>query len=212
MTSPPDSGAPTPIVTTAHRTIVGVDVEGFGQHHRNDTNRLHIRQGVYAATERAFDAAGIPWDRCGYKDLGDGVVVLAPADIPKTRFVDELPGILAEELRRHNVTHPRAEKVRLRLAIHAGEVSYDEHGFTGASVIHAFRLLNSSAIKATLVGKGALLAIISSAWFFDEVVRHSENSSATTYRRADVTNKETTTHAWIRLIPARRRLRAPAPY
>ncbi|SER22905.1 hypothetical protein SAMN05216188_10956 [Lentzea xinjiangensis] len=58
-----------------------------------------------------------------------------------------------------------------------------------------------------------MLAVISSDWFFDEVIRHSELSRARTYRQAGVANKETTTLGWVRLLrpPAGRhpRLRPP---
>ncbi|MET8850343.1 hypothetical protein [Amycolatopsis sp. NPDC004625] len=186
---------------TAHCTIVGIDVEGFGRHQRNNTNRVRIRNGLYNAVEHAFDTAGVPWDSCRHENLGDGVLVLTPSEVSKPLLADEFPEKLAEELRAHNASHPREEKMRLRLAIHAGEVSYDEHGFTGASIIHTFRLLDSAAVKRALAATDtAPLAIICSAWFFEEVVRHSEKSSSTAYRRTKVTNKETTTHAWIRIM------------
>ena len=197
-------------LATAHCTIVIVDIEGFGQHHRSNTNRVRIRKGLYQAVQRAFDAAGIPWVSCRHEDLGDGILVLASADIPKPRFVDELPATLSEELRQHNATHPREEKMRLRLAIHAGEINYDEHGFTGSSIIHTFRLLDATALKETLAEHAAPLAIISSAWFFEEVIRHSENSSSGAYRPTDITNKETSAQAWIRMMPSRRSTRRRA--
>jgi hypothetical protein len=196
-----------PGAATAHCTIVGLDIEGFGRHHRSNTNRLRIRKGLYQAIQNAFDTAGIPWVSCRHEDLGDGVLILVPADVPKLLFADELPGTLTDQLRQYNASHPPEEKMRLRLAVHAGEISYDEHGFTGASIIHTFRLLDAPELKATLAANAAPLAIVSSAWFFDEVIRHSENSSSTRYRRTGITNKETTTQGWIRLVPARRTTR-----
>lgn len=203
----PRGGRPRNCLTlaTAHCTIIGIDIEGFGQPHRSNTNRVRIRDGLYEAVQRAFHLAAIPWASCTHEDLGDGLLILAPADIPKPRFADDLPDRLAEEIRRHNATHPREEKMRLRLSLHAGEINYDEHGVTGASIIHAFRLLEAHAFKATLAANAALMAVISSAWFFEEVIRHSENSSAAAYRLTDVTHKETTTQAWIRLIRRSRR-------
>ena len=59
------------------------------------------------------------------------------------------------------------------MALHAGEVNYDEHGVTAASVNLAFRLLDASALKAALAGSPGVLAVIASSWFFEEVVRHS---------------------------------------
>ncbi|MFJ1766883.1 hypothetical protein ACIOD2_41595 [Amycolatopsis sp. NPDC088138] len=208
--SVPRTSAP-PETATAHCTIIGLDIEGFGRPDRSNTHRLRIRKGLYQAVRNAFDAVGIAWVSCRHEDLGDGVLILVPADIPKPLFVDELPETLTDQLRQYNASRPRQEKMRLRLAVHAGEISYDDHGFTGASIIHTFRLLDAPELKATLAANAALLAMVSSAWFFDEVIRHSEHSNSGCYRRTDITNKETTTQGWIRLVPARRNTRPRIP-
>src|SRR3954464_7807876 len=89
-------------LNTAHCTIVVVDVEGFGRYSRTNPNKIRIRRGMYRALERAFAAAGIPWGGCRHEDLGDGVLVLAPAQISKALFADLLLGALADELVAHN--------------------------------------------------------------------------------------------------------------
>src|SRR5687767_942656 len=121
-----------------HRTVVVVDVEGFGDSSRTTPHQLEVREGLYSALRRAFDAAGIPWDDCEHEDRGDGVFVLARAELPKGPFVETLPDALAAELRAHNATHSQPERIRLRMALHAGEVAYDEHGVTAGSVNLAF--------------------------------------------------------------------------
>ncbi len=57
------------------------------------------------------------------------------------------------------------------MALHAGEVCYDEHGVTAASINLAFRLLEADPLRAALamLAQG-VLAVITSAWFFEEVV------------------------------------------
>jgi tetratricopeptide (TPR) repeat protein len=82
------------------------------------------------------------------------------------------------------------------MALHAGEVHYDEHGVTAAAVNLAFRLLDASALKAALAGSPGVLAVIASSWFFEEVVRHGM-ADAAAYRPVEVAVKETTTIGWI---------------
>ncbi|MEU5265405.1 hypothetical protein [Amycolatopsis sp. NPDC021455] len=188
---------------TAHCTIVVVDVEGFGSRGRTNPNRLRVRHGMYRALERAFAAAGIPWCGCRHSDLGDGVLVLASAEIAKTLFADLLLGALADELAGHNGVHPPQERFRLRLALHAGEVSYDEYGVTGSSILHAQHLVDSPQLKRELANASAVLAVIASDWFFDEVIRHSEYSGAGAYRPVAVAGGEGTSGAWIRLFAPR---------
>ncbi|MBE8522017.1 hypothetical protein ILP97_31815 [Amycolatopsis sp. H6(2020)] len=83
------------------------------------------------------------------------------------------------------------------MVLHAGEVSYDAHGATGQAIVHAFRLLDSRAIKQELAQSPGCLALITSAWFYDEVIRHSVHSRPSRYVRVMVHVKETITHAWI---------------
>ena len=178
-----------------HRTIVVVDVEGFGDLSRTNAHQVAIRAGLYRAMREAFGRVGISWDECGHEDRGDGVFVLVPAEVPKGLLAESLPSALVTALRAHNAAHPGPERIRLRMALHAGEVHYDEHGVTAASVTLAFRLLEAAALKAALAGSPGVLAVIVSSWFFEEVVRHS--SAAPVYRPIEVAVKETTTTGWI---------------
>ena len=77
-----------------HRTIVVVDVEGFGDRCRTNPHQVAVRDGLYGAMRDAFGHAGIPWDDCGREDRGDGVFVLVPAEVPKGLLVESLPSAL----------------------------------------------------------------------------------------------------------------------
>jgi class 3 adenylate cyclase len=185
--------------TAVHCTILVVDVEAFGDPQRTMQHQLNVRAGLYRALRAAFDAAGIPWQRCYHEDRGDGVLVLVPADLPKAPIVDALPGALATALQRHNSIHPDPEKIRLRMAVHAGEVTYDPHGVTARSINLTFRLLEASSLKTALAQSGGTLALIVSEWLFDEVVRHTPVADPSTWRQVTVAVKETTTSAWVSL-------------
>ncbi|MGH3762146.1 ATP-binding protein [Actinophytocola sp.] len=201
-----------------HRTILVVDVVGFGDHRRNNVDQVAVRTGLYRALQQAFRVAGISWPDCEREDRGDGVLVLAPAEMPKGPFVEVLPGALAAALDRHNRRRRAAEQVRLRMALHAGEINYDEHGVTSVALNLAFRLLDSAPLKTMLTESSGVLAVITSSWFFEEVVRHSRVCDPATYRSVTVEVKETTTTAWLHLpdhprdgeIPAVREVADPS--
>ena len=178
-----------------HRAIVVVDVEGFGDRRRTNTHQVAVRDGLYRVMRDAFGRAGVSWDDCGREDRGDGVLVLVPAEVPKGLLAESLPSALAAGLRAHNGGRPGPEQIRLRVALHAGEVRYDEHGVTGASVNLAFRLLEAAVLKAALAGSPGVLAVIVSSWFFEEVVRHG--NAAAGYGPVEVAVKETRTTGWI---------------
>lgn len=185
-----------------HRTVLVVDVEGFGDRRRNNPNRLTVREGMYSSLRRAFDSAGIPWERCSREDRGDGALILVDSEVPKAPFVEALPYALVSELQRHNSRHPAEEWIRLRMALHAGEVSYDKYGEAAESINLAFRLVDAPELKADLAASPGVLALIVSSWFFNEVVRHSTIINPSTYRETVAEVKETIEPAWICLPDA----------
>jgi tetratricopeptide (TPR) repeat protein len=183
-----------------HRTIIVVDVEGFGDHRRTNADQIVVRAGLYAALRQAFEHTGISWEECEHEDRGDGVLILAPAEVLKSPFAELLPGALATALRAHNQANPTERRIRLRVALHAGEINYDDHGVTAIAINLAFRLVEAIPLKDALAGSAAVVAIITSAWFFDEVVRQSTLCDVAAYQRISVKVKETTTTAWICLL------------
>ncbi|WP_125728693.1 hypothetical protein [Kibdelosporangium aridum] len=181
-----------------NRTIVVVDVEGFGDYTRIRPSQLIVRETMYRAVRKGLRAAGVHWFRCHHVDRGDGVFILAPTLTDKVRLVEALPVALAQALRRHNSWHPPEERIRLRLAMHAGEIARDEHGVTGNSINLTFRLADAPELKNAFRESPGVLAVITSEWFYDEVVRHS--SVAESYRRVPVNVKETSTSGWMHLL------------
>jgi tetratricopeptide (TPR) repeat protein len=182
-----------------HRTIVVVDMVGFGHPQRTNPRQVEARRGMHRVLRKAFRQAGIPWEACHWEDRGDGVFLLAPPSVPKSKFTQLLPHTLVQALHEHNRAHPSQDRIRLRVGLHAGEVRQDPYGFTGAAINHAFRLVEAPVLKAALAESDEVLALIASSWFFGDVIQHSPDSEPETYQRVIVTVKETTAEAWIRL-------------
>ncbi|MEO3825285.1 tetratricopeptide repeat protein [Actinomadura sp. B10D3] len=109
------------------------------------------------------------------------------------------PEYLAGALMRHNRRCDEEARVRLRVAVHAGEVLYDQHGVAGGALNLAFRLLEAAELKSALAASPGTVALIASDWFFEEVIRHDPASGPATFRRVRVEVKETRTTAWIGL-------------
>jgi hypothetical protein len=193
-----------------HRTIIAVDVEGFGDRRRTNRNQVAVRDGLYGAMSEAFGQADVSWADCHREDRGDGIFILAGAEVPKSKFAEIVPSALAAALCRHNGAHPDLERIRVRMVLHAGEVIFDQHGVAAASVNLAFRLLECGPVKAELAASPGVLAVIASSWFFDEVIRHSRAATAE-YHAVPVAVKETTTTGWICLPDHPGRLRPGMP-
>lgn len=182
-----------------HRTILVFDVEKFGDRQRTNAHQVMVRDGMYGALRQAFGDAGIPWDECHHEDRGDGVFFLAPPGIHKVLFSESFPQSLVRALQKHNLSHDEQEQIRLRMALHAGEVNFDEYGVTGVALNQAFRLVDAPALKAALAGSPGVLAVISSWWFYSEVIANSGTCHPDMYRPVPVDVKETSTVGWVAL-------------
>lgn len=184
----------------AHKTIVLVDVYRFSHPRRTHQDHLVIREGLYRALSHAFHYAGIPWNECYREDRGDGVLILVPANIPKEFVASRLPGTLASEISRYNTRNPVSSCIRLRLALHAGEITRDTHGVSSPALIHAFRLLDAPEFKTQLAGNTAAVGVITSTWFFEHVISQLHSESTTDYTRVRVRLKGTPMTGWVTFV------------
>lgn len=191
-----EAGQPRPAV---HRTVLVVDVERFGSYHRTNPDRLVVRNALYRALRGSLARVGVVWNDCHREDRGDGVLVLVPSEVAKSLLVEWLPDHLVASLTEHNHSHGVGEQMRLRMALHAGEIHHDSHGVVGEAVNHACRLIDAPALKSALADSAGTLAVIVSSWFFTEVVRHCPGADAAAYRPVRVVEKETDTTGWIHL-------------
>lgn len=194
-----------------HGTFVVVDVVGFGDVRRTNNHQVSVREALYRIVEEAFARSGVDWAGCHHEDRGDGILVVLPPTAAKAPLVESLPGYLLGLLGGHNAVHDFEERIRLRVALHAGEVHHDDHGVAGRAVTHAFRLVDAPAFRALAGGSEEDLAMITSAWFYEEVVWHS---GLTGYEPVTVGHKETTTKAWV-WLPSSQNVRpnpGPVPH
>ncbi|HEX9354023.1 MAG TPA: hypothetical protein VF933_09440 [Streptosporangiaceae bacterium] len=183
-----------------HRAILVTDVDKFGDPARTNPHQIAVRDGMYTAITRAFTKAKISWAACNHEDRGDGVLVLVPPQAPKNPLVTRLPVLLAAELARHNAANPAPAQIRLRMALHAGEIHHDRHGVAGTAINRTSRLADAPALKTAFAATDAVLALIVSEWIYDEVVRDDPSAHPSRYRKIRVTLKETHTSAWVRIL------------
>lgn len=183
-----------------HRTMVLLGVEGSSAPNRTLPHQLDTREGLYAVVGEALAAAGVPWEACHHEDRSDGLLLLIPPEYPRAPLVEALPEALARTVHRHNTSSPDAAKARLRLAVHAGEVAFDEGGVTSTSLTTAVRMVDAPPLQQALADGPGALAMIVSQVVFDEVVRHCATLDAAMFRPVEVTVGEIRDLAWIAVL------------
>jgi hypothetical protein len=197
---------------SVYRAILVVDVESFSAGHRTEDHRRIVRAGVRAMLTAALGALGHDYQAGFHNDTGDGVVVFLTPEVPESRLAHPLPGALETMLREHNSRYAEGAQIRLRMALHHGQVFFDDDGATAAAVIHACRLVDSHPVRDALKRSEAPLALIVSDSFYREVVRGEPAAAPDSYAEVQVSAKETDCVGWLRggvaqaVLPKRERL------
>ncbi|GAA4053968.1 cyclic nucleotide-binding domain-containing protein [Actinomadura miaoliensis] len=194
---------PTPAWASQNCTILFADIAGFADADRTDDDRLVIRRVMWDLLREALEQSNVPWDACHREDRGDGALIVVPPEIPTAAVVDPMLARLAAGLRRHNRSSVAARTLRLRLALHIGPLTLDQHGVTGSAVVHTARLLDVPAFKQWQDETQADLAFISSPPVYESVIAHGPgliNPSA--YQRVHSKVKDQQLTGWMYLSGA----------
>lgn len=197
----PASSQVRPDGTRPHDCVLfAVDVAGFTSHQRDDEIQLYMRKALYNVLAQAFEASQLSWDNCFHEDRGDGALIIVPSGMRSAIVVDPLLDLLRAELRRHNRLTTEAARIRLRVAVHSGPVTRDDHGVAGASVLHVFRLLDAPVLRRALASSEEDLALIVSDHFYDTVIRRTPSLiDPGTFHPAKVAIKETRARGWLHI-------------
>jgi class 3 adenylate cyclase len=178
-----------------YRSIVVIDMAGSGRW--DDRAQLRARAALDEMVRGAFRAAGIAWHTLVVEYRGDGMIILVPAAVSKVDIFDPVVTSLSAALGKHNsITAPQ---IRLRVAVHAGEVLRGRFGWVGADLNLTCRLVDSQPLYRELTRcPQAHLVLVVSEMIHQAVVRHGHRSiDPSGYTPVHVAVKEVKTRAWM---------------
>ena len=181
-----------------YRSVLAADIAGSAG--RGDRALRDIRAVLFTALRAAMERSEIDWTACSRHDMGDGIRLIMPPGTPKTRLLHPLGYELAVRLRAHNNGAAPLAQVRIRLALHAGDVHVGSDGTTvGHPLEVVARLLDAPPARQALAADPALpLAVIVSPHFYDETVPQGyPGIDRESFRRVAVTVKEFAGEAWL---------------
>ncbi|MFJ3141475.1 adenylate/guanylate cyclase [Streptomyces halstedii] len=180
-----------PMGPPAHATLLVADVERFST--RDGADQMRTREALYDEFRAAFTEP--LWSSCAHEDRGDGLLVVVPGQVPKSMVLGEVLPRLDAALGRRRRGDPL---LRLRVAVHAGDVHLDEHGIGGHAVIRAFRLCDSDPLRKAVAAARGDLAVLVSETIHEDVVRGGYPGIAPqAFHAVDVHVKETAVRAWL---------------
>jgi CRP-like cAMP-binding protein len=194
-------------LTGENCTVILTDVVGFGARHRADRHRLIIRREGWLMMQAVL---GPLWNSCFAEDRGDGLLVVAPPQIPTARIIEGIHRELPARLAVHNSTYAEPCQFRLRLAVNVGPVTTDPIGMSGKAIIRTARLVEAPPLKKAMAETGHGLGVIVSEFVYETAVDQADRSiDADKYQKVDVSIKEFQSKAWMRLYDLSPLLRDP---
>lgn len=177
-------------------TVVLTDVVGFGASYRSDLDRRIIRR---TGLEMVRASLGSVWDACISEDRGDGLLIVAPPQVPTARIMTDINRELPRQLRVHNRTYAESARIQLRVAVNVGPVTGDLFGLSGDVVNRTARFVGATVIKDAMKAAGVVLGLIVSSFVYDTAIGYAGDSvHAAEYEQVEVSTKEFHTSAWLR--------------
>jgi hypothetical protein len=178
-----------------HRSIIVVDIAGSGRWHNQAL--LRARDVLTTAVHNGLDAAGIT--RAATEHTGDGMILLIPARVSKIDLLDPVIPTIAEHIRGYNAAVAPPLRIQLRVAVHAGEVHRDPHGWVGADLITTCRLVNGQPLYQELrhSAKPDVVVVVSDLIYQAVVRHHYRGIDPADYIPTHIQVKETDTLAWL---------------
>ncbi|WP_233620391.1 hypothetical protein [Amycolatopsis sp. WAC 01416] len=193
---------------TEYRSMVLVDVEGSTK--LPDPAQMEVRKALYEILDEAFGKAGVSERHQVREDRGDGVMILVDSTVPKIHLAGTFLGQLVSSLEEHNRSNALSDWLRLRIALHVGEVHRDRHGYGGDALNSAFRLLDAEELKSRFkeIQRAQCVVIASDRLFHDLIRHHPDETGAAQYR--EITVERIGKPAWIRVPGFTRPPESPA--
>ncbi|SEF28926.1 hypothetical protein SAMN05421837_104395 [Amycolatopsis pretoriensis] len=183
-----------------HHSILVVDMAGYGE--LNNRGQLQARAILNKSMNAAIRTIGLTQASLAIHHRGDGMLMVVPPTISKADLLDLLLPRLARTIHAANAD-PAGNRVRLRVAVHAGELIQDATGWFGTDLNLACRLVDAEAAYARLrASTESDVVLIVSDVIYQGVIRHGYYGlDPADYQRVRVRAKEVDATAWLRTWP-----------
>jgi hypothetical protein len=178
--------------TTAwYRVILVLGIDGLST--RDFELQVTLRDRALDVLGRALQAEGLP--QPDIDDQGDRLIAVFPASISPARVIRMAEG-LRYTLDHANCWWRPGAQLRLRVALHLGAVTRDNHGWSGYAVLQALRMQEAPELRGVFddARPDEHLALILSG----EMYRFSQaRGTSFTYTPVTARYKEYSEECWI---------------
>jgi hypothetical protein len=185
------------------RLCFAADIERFSRFRTPEAALAQERFAQVMAQARGH--AGIDADQLGLQRSGDGQAAIFPPALDESQVIPLLVEGLARALGEANADRAGPDRIRLRVALHRGHISWGANGWIGDSPIAVQRLLDSPVARQALADHPSsdFVLIVSDVVYRDVIAHGYGNLSPRAFQpvHVDIPAKNFTEPAWI-YVPA----------
>jgi hypothetical protein len=194
------TGSPLHRSLFARHLCLAVDAKGYAG--RDSVAQYDVQRDLPKVLADAAAAAGLDRSRWHIQPQGDEELALLPSDQPDPRVVDDFVRELDACLTLLNFEKRPETRLRVRVAIHFGVAYAAPSGFAGHAVVVTARLLASAALHDALeqAPSADVAVAVSDMVYTDTILQRHTSLRPDQFSRAEVTEKEYTGPAWIRVL------------
>jgi WD40 repeat protein len=183
---------------STYRTLMAVDIESYGLSERSDRFRIQIRRYLTDWCVDLLSKSEANAGRWHLQDTGDGFLLSIDPNVPRSLLLAVVPSGLRERLLAYNRDRVVAERFRVRLAMHAGDVLGDPDPFIGEATNHVCRLLDSDVLRACLQATPQPVVVMVSEAIYRGIVKHAHGDlDPAAWHRVVVYGKEGPADGWV---------------
>ncbi|WP_239311730.1 MULTISPECIES: TIR domain-containing protein [unclassified Frankia] len=182
-------------------TVLALDAVRFSAH--GTLVQLAWRRGLREIVDEACGRTGIAADAIQLQDRGDGFLGVVAVSVPKATLAADFVRELRIALRAFNRTRNDTGRVRVRLALHHGDVIVDGTGFAGQPTIVAARLVDAPPVRQVLADAPSedLALIVSDELYAATVAEQLRGLDPGEFREVTVEVPKFSGTAWVQ-VPA----------
>lgn len=184
------------------RTMLITDIEDYGASYRTDAIRFGLCPRLGQFLSSALTSAGIDEPQFDMHRRGDGWLVAIDAAVGKPSILGPVVDQLAAVLRKQNEETPMAEQLRVRLALHAGDLLIDvrDGNLDGNVIVVAARLVDAEQMRLLLrQASGPLLVCVSNPIYQQVIAQRHEGLDPADYEPVWLDCKDAVRRrAWVR--------------
>ncbi|MBU1967551.1 hypothetical protein KKH50_04680 [Patescibacteria group bacterium] len=187
-----------------HGTIFMADINKFGRDELADVDRVILRDKLQSMIKNAISPLKIDLQKCDIQDTGDGILMVLPSEINKTKIITVMIPDLKNALIEYNRKSSNLYKLKVRCVVHFGEIRRDKPPLTGeglsggSEIIITARLLDSELLRNSIRNspKNQPLCLLVSDEFYKKIIKQELPTFLQRFTLCKVNTKDRELEAW----------------